>query len=194
VNVGKAWIAPDRAEPENLHLQEARRVAYHDLSGRVIQVGPADRSYNCHGWIFTGGRYLLPDFEVDLVLRDNGYLPVTEPQVGDLAVYHDENGNPWHSARVWGVGEDGRVLLESKWAWMGRFLHPPEATPYGQNWTYYHSPRPGHLLRGLRDQRPEAPHASTLSRTGSPAREAVRGTPAALRLLPAVTAGRVAPD
>ncbi len=131
-----------------LQAAEARKLREQDLEARVIQVAPADWTYNCHGWIFTGGHYLVPDAPVELILRDNGYRPVEQPAVGDLAIYRNEQGSICHSARVWAVGEGGQVLLESKWAWMGRYLHPPDATPYGRDWTYYHSPRRGHRLHG----------------------------------------------
>jgi hypothetical protein len=69
---------------------------------------------------------------------------------------------------VWAV-EGARVLLESKWAWIGRYLHPPDATPFGQDCTYYHSPRTGHLLRAAAGRPPEAsPDPPALTSTAHP--------------------------
>jgi hypothetical protein len=130
-----------------LQMAEARALRATGLSGRVIQVAPADWTYNCHGWVLSDGRYLIPDESVELVLRDNGYQRVEQPRAGDLVVYRDERGSICHTAVVRAVGESGWVLLESKWAWMGRYLHQPDATPFGQQWTCYRSPRAGHLLR-----------------------------------------------
>jgi hypothetical protein len=150
------------AAPQPAHVleaAEAQQLRDHGLSGRVLQVAPPDWSYNCHGWVFTGGPYLMSDHHVEGVLRDNEYSPVERPEVGDLAVYRDERGAVRHTAQVWAVGEDGRVVLESKWAWMGRYLHLPDATPYGGDCIYYHSPRRGHRLRGPEGRSLPAPAA-----------------------------------
>src|SRR5262245_18514341 len=149
VRVSQAVCGPGLEE--ELQSAEARQLGNLGLTGRVIQVAPADRSYNCHGWVFAGGCYLMPDGAVEMILRAKGYSAVDQPEVRDLAVCRDDGCAVCHWARVWGVGHDGRVLLESKLAWMGRYLHPPEATPYGPRWTYYHSTRHGHVLRGLED-------------------------------------------
>jgi hypothetical protein len=143
--VGADWSAEDLRDASERNLRET------GLWGRVIQVGPPDWSCNCHGWVFTGGRHLVADADVERILQDNGYGPIEAPRVGDLAVYRDDCGSVCHTARVWAVGEGGEVLLESKWGWMGRYLHPPDGTTYGQDWTYYRSPRPGHKLLGPGD-------------------------------------------
>ena len=124
-------------------------------------MAPADRSYNCHGWVFTGGLYFLPDDEVEPILQENGYQVVDHPQAGDLIIYHNDRGQVAHSGRVWAVG-DGNLLVESKWAWLGRYLHPPEASPFGHYWTFFHSARPDHRLRGL-----DAPGTGAGQRTSS---------------------------
>jgi hypothetical protein len=144
-----------------LRANEARSLREHGLTDRAIQVRPADWSCNCHGWTFTGGRYLIADADVEPILQDNDYSPVEQPEVSDLVIYRDEQGSILHSARVWGVGEGGKVLLESKWAAMGLYIHPPDATPYGHHWTYYRSPRAGHHLRGIDEATPEAPSHPT---------------------------------
>jgi hypothetical protein len=41
--------------------------------------------------------------------------------------------------------------VESKWGWLGRYLHPPAAQRYGTLWTFHRSDRTGHRLRGLED-------------------------------------------
>jgi hypothetical protein len=142
------WEAAGGPGPEEvLRTAEAETLRKYGLAGRVIQVAPGDRSYNCHGWTFTGGRYFLPDDAVEPILRDNGYRLVEQPELGDLVVYRNDHGAVCHTARVWAVQEDGPVLLESKWAWIGRYLHPPDATPFGSGWTYHRSARSGHYLR-----------------------------------------------
>jgi hypothetical protein len=139
-----------------MRAAEGRELRPFGLEDRLIQVGPPDWSYNCHGWVFTGGRYLLPDDYVEMVLEDNGYAPVEEPGGGDLVIYRNDQGGVIHSGLVWAVGDDGRVLVESKWDWKSRYLHTPDGTPYGERWAYYRSPRPGHLLRSIEPRSPGA--------------------------------------
>ena len=50
--------------------------------GRMIRTGPADEMANCHGWVFTGGRYWVSPEGVDAILADNGYRPVSDPRPG----------------------------------------------------------------------------------------------------------------
>jgi hypothetical protein len=120
------------------------------LDGQVITLPLDLENCNCHGWIFTGGRYWIPVEDVDLILDDNGYGRVPAPVPGDLAIYRDADGTPVHTGVVRAGGGDGPVLIESKWGGMGRFVHPPQVHPYGETTiTYYRSPRRGHLLRGL---------------------------------------------
>jgi hypothetical protein len=122
----------------------------HDLALRLIRTAPPDRGTNCHGWLFTGGRYLVRGSEVERILADNGYQPVKEPRAGDVVVYRSNHGaSIIHSAVVRSVTEDGLILLESKWTSLGRYLHRPEDYGTDADWTYYRSPRAGHLLRGI---------------------------------------------
>ena len=115
---------------------------------RVIRVAPASDVCNCHGWVFTGGRYWLGPQEVQQILADNGYQAVSEPRVGDVVIYRDGD-HISHTAVVRTAGTGGPVLVEGKWGWMGVFLHPPDGSCYGKAYTYYRSPRAGHLLAGL---------------------------------------------
>jgi hypothetical protein len=119
------------------------------LENRVIQTAPPDKTYNCHGWTFAAGQYHLVGREVELILADNGYTPVEQPAVGDVIVYRDETGAITHTGVVKATGADGVVLIESKWGVMGRYIHTPENQCYGPNFTYYRTPRPGHLLAGV---------------------------------------------
>jgi hypothetical protein len=112
----------------------------------VLHVGPPTPDYNCHGWVFLGGRHWLCDEQVDQVLEDNGYCPVSDPRPGDVLVYRDGEGTAVHSGVVRTAG-DGLVLVESKWGSLGRYLHAPTDHIYGDvSRTYYRSPRRGHLL------------------------------------------------
>lgn len=137
---------------------------------RMIELAKTDPRFNCHGWVFTGGRFLMQGSDVELVLEDNGYVAVTEPAPGDVAIYRTANynaayGDPEyggteygtntlgetansgieHTGQVKFVDNEGLVVVESKWGTQGRFLH---AAPLdGMVLTFYRSSRLGHLLR-----------------------------------------------
>lgn len=116
--------------------------------GRVIRVTAPDDVCNCHGWVFTGGQYWLPGAEVDNILTDNGYVAVTDPRPGDLAIYR--NGRDViHTGVVRAIVNGMPPLVEGKWGWMGVYLHPVADSIYGASFSYYRSPREGHLLAGL---------------------------------------------
>jgi len=128
---------------------ETRLIQDHSLALHLIQVGKPDRATNCHGWVYTGGQYCIDSADVATILQDNGYEAVSTPHVGDLVIYRDSRGQIDHSAVVRVVTEDGQVLLQSKWARLGCFLHAPRDYPLAKEWTYYRSPRAGHLLHDL---------------------------------------------
>lgn len=115
----------------------------------VIRRQPATDISNCHGWVFTGGRYWVGGDSVGQILADNGYAAVTDPRPGDLAIYRDGQDAVSHTAVVRYATEGMTPLVESKWSWMGVFLHPVDKSVYGTNFTFYRSPRAGHVIAGL---------------------------------------------
>jgi hypothetical protein len=128
-------------------------------AGRIIRRGkPSDES-NCHGWVFTGGRFNLLGRNVEPILADNGYALITTPEAGDLCVYRNSQGEVSHTGLVRAVLYDGTVLVESKWGRMGVYLHAAEESCYGTDFRYYHTSRGGHLLRGVSEQ--QAPATSS---------------------------------
>jgi hypothetical protein len=135
----------------------------------VIRVAGPSTTSNCHGWVFTGGAFGVPSEEVDAILADNGYLPVDEVQPGDLMICRNEMGLPSHTGIVRFAGEDGMVLVESKWGPLGVFLHAPETQPYGENFDFWRSPRLGHVLAILPQTAAETPEgvAVLVDRTAS---------------------------
>lgn len=153
-------VTTDRGRPVPVHrpitprsaaeVETAERRASNNVltAERAIRTGPAADEFNCHGWVFTGGRYWVGPDGVELILADNGYQAVSQPRPGDLIVYRD-GGCVTHTGVVRTGGNGEPVLIESKWGWMGRFLHPPDASAYGQSFTYYRSARRGHVLDGL---------------------------------------------
>jgi hypothetical protein len=134
---------------EEIQAFEREALAAMRRSGKVIRREPADDRSNCIGWVFTGGRYWMGDDQVDTILDENGYQKVSTAAVGDLVIYRDSADMACHVAVVRALCDDGTVLVEGKWGWMGTFLHRTEDSPYTDNFAYYRSPRAGHLLRGL---------------------------------------------
>ncbi len=128
------------------------------LHDRLIQVpnGWKDEC-NCHGWVFTGGRYWVSGDQIPRILRENGYFPMKKPKVNDLVVYRDSSGEVTHTGIVRSLVNNQVILVESKWGQLGRYLHPHDEHCYrGNTYTFYRSFRPGHLLRGLPTELPES--------------------------------------
>lgn len=115
------------------------------LKEQVIRQSAADERTNCHGWVFTGGKFILSGVDVDLILKDNDYTEQEAPLPGDLVIYR-ANKAVIHTAIVQYVSEGQPVLARSKWGSLGVFIHPIDKSPYGTNYAYYRSPRAGHVL------------------------------------------------
>jgi hypothetical protein len=135
--------------PEEKVLRDSR------LADQVIRRGRPSDDSNCHGWVFTGGRFHLSPEDVELILKENGYEEVAEPQPGDLVVYR-QGGTVAHTAVVRYVAEGQPAMVEGKWGTMGVFLHPADKSTYGTEYTYHRSARQDyngadrpHLLVGL---------------------------------------------
>ncbi len=118
------------------------------FDGRLIRRQSATDVSNCHGWVFAAGRFWVGGLTVESILADNGYAPTSEPRAGDLIVYRKQ-GELTHSGVVRSVGNGIPVLVESKWGWMGVYLHAADDSCYGRDYKFYRSPREGHLLAGL---------------------------------------------
>jgi hypothetical protein len=129
-------------------LRRSESLTLNDLPSRtqVIHRGPPSDGCNCHGWVFTGGRYGVGGHDVDTILADNGYAVVTAPTAGDACVYRDDGGQVSHTAVVRAVCDDGTVLVEGKWGWMGVYLHPVQSSCYGQKFDFYRTSRGSHML------------------------------------------------
>jgi hypothetical protein len=117
-----------------------------DIGDKVILVESSESTANCHGWVFTDGHYMIPSQWVDTILKDNGYEVVAEPQVDDLIIYRNSEGVPVHTGVVKATGKDHFVLIESKWGGMPTYLHLPSDQVYSSIFSYYRSPRAGHLV------------------------------------------------
>jgi hypothetical protein len=129
----------------------------------IRRSGPHDTT-NCHGWVFTGGRYLLSPEDVEVILKDNGYQEIHDPQPGDLVVYR-QSGIIAHTALVRYVTEGLPVMVEGKWGTMGVFIHAADKSCYGNEYTFYRSARQGHVLVGLGGSAAPNPNAGANTAT-----------------------------
>jgi hypothetical protein len=138
-------LAPGDESDGAQELAYLRRADYHV---KLIQTDGPDPRYNCHGWVFTGGRAWVRGGSVEQILKDNNYQPVAKPSAGDVAVYR-QHGEVTHTAIVRGFTDDGTVLLESKWGKLGRYIHTADGHVYRAHaCTYYTTARRGgHVLR-----------------------------------------------
>jgi hypothetical protein len=128
-------------QSEQYFLQNTRQNPAH-----LVRLVEPSLHCNCYGWIFSGGRYGMYGWQVPLILRDNGYQPVTTPQESDVAVYVAQ-GDVVHAGIARIDRLTGSLLIESKWGPFGVFLHAPAAHPFGGVAAYYRSPRGGHANR-----------------------------------------------
>ena len=108
---------------EDLRLLEFEVLAAQRRQGHVLRRQEADDHSNCFGWIFAEGRYWLDNDQVEFILKENGYGLAATAVPGDLAVYRDDQQRIRHAAVVRAVCDDGTVLVEGKWGWMGVYLH-----------------------------------------------------------------------
>ena len=130
--------------------RETDRLRGYVGSMTLIRTSEAGAESNCHGWVFTGGRAWVGAEDVDRILKENGYVAVSEPRAGDVAIYRDENGTPVHTSLVRSILDDRTVLQESKWSYLGRFIHTADQHLYADHpCTYYRSARDGHCLKGI---------------------------------------------
>ncbi|HYH64624.1 MAG TPA: hypothetical protein VD866_08020 [Urbifossiella sp.] len=136
-----------RAQAEAV-AREGRFLDTPALRNKLIRRQPADERSNCHGWVFTGGRYWVGGLQVEHILSENGYAAVTTPQPGDLAIYRTD-GEVVHTAIVRYVTPGMPVLVEGKWGATGVYLHDVDGSVYGTGYTYYRADRATHVLAGL---------------------------------------------
>jgi hypothetical protein len=154
-------VATDRGRPVRAYTQAGATPLGEEILAReeaalspqfqttgVVRLAPPSGVCNCHGWVFTGGRYWMRGADVSVILEDNGYEAVSAPQSGDLVVYRDGQGRITHTGMVLAVAEGGTTVVESKWGDLGLYLHPAEFLRYGTP-HFYRSPRTGHQLHGV---------------------------------------------
>src|SRR5262245_6938811 len=112
---------------------------------QIIRLTESNPAANCHGWVFTGGRFGVRDGDMASVLADNSYVAIDEPREGDLAIYTD-GLKITHSGLVRMADRSAPILIESKWGPLGVYLHAVDKQPFAGVCKFYRSPRAGHLL------------------------------------------------
>lgn len=138
------------AQEEQVVLREREAKCLQNRACNLIRIAAPDETSNCHGWTFTEGAFWVPKEEIEKILEDNGYCPVSTPTENDIIVYYDGGGEISHSGLVRAAPDQGPVLIESKWGGLGRYIHQPSDTPYGIHFAYFHSERTHHnLLQGM---------------------------------------------
>ncbi len=122
----------------------------HLFRGRQLtRVSPCDDASNCHGWVFTGGEYWIAAKDVERILAENHYLPISDPLSGDLVIYRNGSSIA-HTALVQAALPNEPIVVVGKWGWMGVFRHRVDDCGFGAEHVFYRSHRKGHLLKGLR--------------------------------------------
>lgn len=135
---------PKSAKPSDvLALREKTLLEGFAWEGGVIHRQKADERTNCHGWVFADGKGWILGRDVALILRDNDYRQVETAQPGDIAIYRGDDQSIRHTALVRSVG--AVTMVESKWGWMGVYLHEATQSCYGTKIEYYRTTRPTHV-------------------------------------------------
>ena len=143
------------SEEEQVHAED-ERFRKDRARDMVIRRGPSSERCNCYGWVFTGGRFWIPDpDDVELILQENGYRETARPRHGDLVVYR-RHQKIEHMAVVRYLARNQPVMVEGKWGRGGIYLHAVDKSQYGDNFTYMRSPRVGHILAGISGNEPLA--------------------------------------
>jgi hypothetical protein len=140
------WRPKSAMSDDEIVSREVRSLKLAHASVEITRTAEGSVDSNCHGWVFTGGRAILANNEVDLILADNGYEITEQPRPGDLAIYR--NGETVSHTAIVRAVEPGRpVVVEGKWSWMGVYRHAVGDSIYGRQYAYYRSPRADHLLK-----------------------------------------------
>src|SRR5688572_15281820 len=60
-------------DPGELNAPEEKTLRESPYRTHVIRRSGATDASNCHGWVFTGGKFYLDPDAVELILKENGY-------------------------------------------------------------------------------------------------------------------------
>lgn len=143
------WSIPNELQLERPTV--ARKAAV-DL---ILELFPEARlrsitaTYNCVGLVVASRRTWVDPKHLVKILTDDGYRQLSRPEeaeAGDVVVYHDPDGEPYHvgivvakNLAVAGESRDFLTVL-SKWGADGEYLHDLTKLPLllgrpAQYWT-----------------------------------------------------------
>lgn len=122
---------------------------------------------NCHGWVFSG-QHTIKGEDVPIILKENGYQQVDQPNIKDLVVYVDDNERVLHTGLVCGFFGEGTPLIQGKWGITGIYVHLVDEQPYSTNYRFYRSVRNGHLLNSCEPASETVAQGSELAQNSMP--------------------------
>ena len=144
-----AWRTKTPMTRGGLDERERRTGALLNLHPDCVLIEPASDATNCHGWVFAGGRAIVTNADVETILADNDYRIVGNPAPGDLAIYRNGIGAVAHTAIVRSAEPNRPVIVEGKWGWMGVYRHAVADSNYGNDYAFYRTARPDHIVKFL---------------------------------------------
>jgi hypothetical protein len=100
--------------------------------------------YNCVGMIFASRRVWIEIDDINKLLQEDGYRPISREQavIGDVVLYKYNNGEPAHIGIIYAIETIGQTLnirVLSKWGRYPEFTHFLESVPdmLGRPLEYY---------------------------------------------------------
>ncbi len=114
------------------------------VASKLTRQQDPDLGSNCHGWVFTGGRFGINVAHVPSILSDHGYFEVSEPLAGDIVIYF-QDGVALHSAVV-NPDPNGSIFVEGKFGPFSVFRHAPQDFFCPGNYSFFRTNRASHLL------------------------------------------------
>ena len=124
--------------PYGDHLQKADWKKKHPYATHR-PVGPC-RTYNCHGLTFASRRTgIWNPAEIHKILKEDEYHEINYKSImiGDIALYHGNNGDIEHSGIIVSIDDFGPMIL-GKWGWAHEVIHRQSDCPYDASSVRYY--------------------------------------------------------
>ena len=110
---------------------------YSRLYSNVIRISEPTAKYNCFSFACYQYDFSNPYWieNIEAFVYDSACTPVNRDDIeqGDIIVYYDFLGNERyiaHAGVVYGVNEQGDIIICSKWGQAGVYYHTIENSPY----------------------------------------------------------------